>query len=285
LQAFYESPTVEGIAANIGKAFSPDAPIVARLRQGQSDQLPLFCIFGVTLYQDLALELAEDRPVFGVHIPFRHVPGQGRRPTLQEIGQRYADLLRRHQTHGPYHLLGLCFGGIVAYEVARQLAASGEPVAAVTVIDAVLPHAIQIDQGKRWLSYLAQACERPLEFQRTLRKRLKQRYKRSRLRNSLQTWLAPKDARRAIDVPLDGPDVEAEFGRFAASPSRLPTRLLVVCATKEPRPEWSTVAPDQGWCGRAETVVLCNVPADHLGVLREPHVRMLAQAVSQISQT
>jgi amino acid adenylation domain-containing protein len=285
LQAFYDSPTVEGLAANIGKSFSPDAPIVARLRQGQSEQTPLFCVFGVSLYQDLALELAEDRPVFGVHVPFRYVPGQDRRPTLQEIGQRYANLIRRHQAHGPYHLLGLCFGGIVAYEVARQLVASGESVAAVTIIDAVLPHAIQIDQGKRWLSYLAQAWARPLEFQRTLRKRLRQRYKRSRLRSSFQTWLAPRDARQPIDLPLDGPEVDAQINRFAASPSRLPTRLLVVCATKEPRPEWSIVAPDQGWHGRAETVVLCNVPANHLGVLREPHVQMLAQAVSQISQT
>jgi len=284
LQAFYQAPTVEGLAANIGKTFSPDSPIVARLRQGQPDQPPLFCLFGVTLYQDLALELAEDRPVFGVHVPFRYVPGQDRRPTLQEIGQRYADLIRSHQTHGPYHLLGLCFGGIVAYEVARQLAASGGPVAAVTIIDAVLPNAIQIDRRKRWLSYLARAWENPLEFQRTLRKRLKRTYQRSLLRSSFQNWLAPKDTRQTIDLPIDGPEVDAEVNRFAASPSRLPTRLLVVCATKEPRPEWSTVAPDQGWCGRAETMVICNVPANHLGVLREPHVQMLAQAVSQISQ-
>jgi thioesterase domain-containing protein/acyl carrier protein len=284
LQAFYDSPTVEGMAANVGKTFSPDAPIVARLRQGQPDQPPLFCIFGITLYQDLALDLAEDRPVFGVHVPFRYVPGQDRRPTLKEIGQRYAELIRRQQAHGPYHLLGLCFGGIVAYEIACQLAASGEPIATVTTIDAVLPHAIQIDQAKRWLGYLEQAWKSPLEFQRALRKRLKQAYMRSRLRKFVHARLAQKDARRPIDLPLDGPEVDAELNRFAASPSRLSTRLLVVCATKEPRPEWSTVAPDQGWSSRAETVVLCNVPADHLGVLREPHVQILAQAISQISR-
>ena len=277
LQAFYDSPSVEGVAANAGKSFSPDAPIVARLRQGQPDQPPLFCIFGVTLYQDLALDLAEDRPVFGVHVPFRYVPGQDRRPTLHEIGKQYAELIRRQQAHGPYHLLGLCFGGVVAYEIGRQLAAAGERIAAVTIIDAVLPHAIRIDQGKRWLGYLAQAWERPLESQRALRKKLKRTFRRSRLRELVQT-------RQPIDLPLDGHEVDAELDRFAANPSRLPTRLLVVCATKEPRPEWSTVASDQGWSGLAETVVLCKVPADHLGVLREPHVQMLAQAVSQISQ-
>ena len=284
LQAFYDSPSVEGVAANAGKSFSPDAPIVARLRQGQPDQPPLFCIFGVTLYQDLALDLAEDRPVFGVHVPFRYVPGQDRRPTLHEIGKQYAELIRRQQAHGPYHLLGLCFGGVVAYEIGRQLAAAGERIAAVTIIDAVLPHAIRIDQGKRWLGYLAQAWERPLESQRALRKKLKRTFRRSRLRELVQTRLAPKNARQPIDLPLDGHEVDAELDRFAANPSRLPTRLLVVCATKEPRPEWSTVASDQGWSGLAETVVLCKVPADHLGVLREPHVQMLAQAVSQISQ-
>ena len=121
-----------------------------------------------------------------------------------------------------------------------------------------------VDQGKRWLTYLAQAWQSPLGFQRALRKRLKQTYKRSRLRNFLQTWLAPKDAGQTIDVPLDGPDVDAEFNRFAASPNRLPTRLLVVCATKEPRPEWSTVAPDQGWCGRAEEGREHRPPGDRI---------------------
>jgi hypothetical protein len=35
---------------------------------------------------------------------------------------------------------------------------------------------------------------------------------------------------------------------------------------------------------RAETVLVRDVPANHLGVLRDPHVHTLAQAVAEISQ-
>ena len=35
-------------------------------------------------------------------------------------------VLRTHQSHGPYLLLGACVGGIIAWEIARQLEASGE---------------------------------------------------------------------------------------------------------------------------------------------------------------
>ena len=85
-----------------------------------------------------------------------------------------------------------------------------------------------------------------------------------------------RPAPQTIDLPVDGPKVDAETERFAASPAKLPTRLLIVRATKEPWPDWVTVAPDQGWGGRADTILVRDVPANHLGVLRDPHVRTLA---------
>ncbi|HEY5283423.1 MAG TPA: amino acid adenylation domain-containing protein, partial [Polyangia bacterium] len=255
LQAFFSAPTVEGIAASIGKTFSPDAPIVARLRQGQPERPTLFCLFGVTIYQDLALELADDRPVFALHIPFRYVPGRDPRPTLQHIAGRYVELIRRHQGHGPYHLLGICFGGIVAYEVASQLQALGESVAAVTIIDAVLPPAIQVDQGKRLVGLARKAWNHPAEVKQKLREKLERSLARSPLRDLFQIRREQAPSTQPIDLPVDGPEVDAETERFAAHTSRLPTRLLVVRATKEPWPDWVTVAPHQGWGGRAETVL------------------------------
>ena len=285
LQAFYAAPTVEGIAASIGKAFSPDAPIVARLRQGQPERPTLFCLHGVTLYQDLALELADDRPVFGVHVPFRYVPGRDPLPTLQQIGGGYAQQIRRRQSHGPYHLLGLCFGGIVAYEVASQLQAMGESVAAVTIIDAVLPTAIQVDRGKRLVGLALRAWHRPEKIKQKLRDKLDQLRALSPLRGLFRAGREPDPSPRAIDFPIDGTEADVEAARFAARAGKLATRLLVVRATKEPWPEWVTVAPDHGWSGRADTLLVRDIPANHLGVMIDPHVRALAQAVGEISQT
>jgi thioesterase domain-containing protein len=47
--------------------------------------------------------------------------------------------IRRVQPHGPYRLVGHSFGGMVAYELAQRLAAAGEEVAVLGLIDTFLP--------------------------------------------------------------------------------------------------------------------------------------------------
>ncbi len=283
LQAFYAAPTVEKLAASLGTKVSADAPIVARLRDGRESQPPLFCLFGVTLYQDLAIELDGDYAVYGLHVPFSYVPGRQTPPGLQQIAERYLQHIRRYQSHGPYRLLGLCFGGIVAYEVARQLLAAGEDVAAVTVIDAILPTAVVVDEWSRRRAFVRLAFERPGEFAGKMREKLGQAFNRSPVagwfRKGPRTTVDPQ----AITLPVDGPEADAETARFAAQTTTLPTRLLIVRATGDIRPDWMTVAEDLGWSGRAATVLVRNVPATHLGVLVEPDVRTLAEAVNEIS--
>jgi amino acid adenylation domain-containing protein len=283
MQAFFDGPTVVGIAQNVGKKYSPDAPIVARLREGEPGQPALFCLFGVTLYQDLALGLTQDRPVFGIHIPFRYVPEKDTRPSLEHIGARYVELIRRLQHQGPYHLLGLCFGGVVAYEVARQLQAAGEIVGTVTIIDAVLPHGIRVNRARQLLERLRKAWKSPTEIARRARSQLRRILSRMQLRRLLTA--GESAAPKLIDLPVNGRDVDAAVARFAVAPVRLSARVLVVCASKEPWPTYVRIAPHQGWEGWADSVVVRNVPANHLGVLREPHVRLLAQALAEVTES
>jgi thioesterase domain-containing protein len=50
--------------------------------------------------------------------------------------------IRTVQPHGPYHLAGHCFGGMVMLEVAQKLRAEGETVALLALLDAYAPEAI-----------------------------------------------------------------------------------------------------------------------------------------------
>jgi thioesterase domain-containing protein len=47
----------------------------------------------------------------------------------------YIEQIRAIQPTGPYHLLGWSFGGIAAHEIAVQLRAAGEKVAALIILD------------------------------------------------------------------------------------------------------------------------------------------------------
>ncbi|HYG64690.1 MAG TPA: thioesterase domain-containing protein, partial [Thermoanaerobaculia bacterium] len=55
--------------------------------------------------------------------------------TVEEMAAHYAAAMRGVQPHGPYLLGGWSIGGTVAFELARQLAAAGEEVALLVLVD------------------------------------------------------------------------------------------------------------------------------------------------------
>lgn len=61
--------------------------------------------------------------------------------SIGELAGTYLALLRSKQPHGPYHLGGYSFGGLVMAEVARRLEESGEQVAHLWLIDPPPPTA------------------------------------------------------------------------------------------------------------------------------------------------
>jgi len=278
LRALFEAPTIEQLARYLQGELDDEAPIVVRLRAGASDRPPLHCVLGVHLYQDLARALHTDREVIGMHVPLRWLPRREPMPLLEEIAARYLAIVRARQPQGPYHLLGLCFGGVVAYEVARQLEAAGERVATVTIIDAVLPSAVQVDtvgRVRNAVEVVANAWRSPHELRRRLRRRARQLA-------AYVGWSRIQGATKPVELPIDGPQVEAEIRRFDATPGRIDARLLVVRATVSSAPSWQIVGRDHGWGGRARVVRVHDVTADHLGVMREPHVHVLAHALEEL---
>ena len=60
---------------------------------------------------------------------------------MERIAARCVTALRRFQPRGPYQLAGWCLAGVVAFEMARQLAKQGEQVPMLGLFDArgILP--------------------------------------------------------------------------------------------------------------------------------------------------
>ena len=148
LAAMLGQPTVANLAAIIDPDSRPlgDAPVasdtaergVITIRNG-GPETPLFFIhdgLGETLlYRGLALRLDPSRPVLGVE-PLRTEDGNYAHTRIDEMASYFVGLIRQAQPAGPYLLAGLCAGGVIAFEVARQLQDQGEKVAFVGIIDA-----------------------------------------------------------------------------------------------------------------------------------------------------
>ncbi|MDB4973910.1 MAG: hypothetical protein JWN48_2251 [Myxococcaceae bacterium] len=280
LALFFEAPTVRGIAARLDRAYSPDEPIVVWLRKGAPERPPLWCLFGVAIYQELAHTLSLDRSVIGVHVPFRYLQHEERQPTIEELGTRYVQVLREQQPHGPYYLLGLCFGGIVAHEVARQLEAAGQVVGLVTVLDAVLPTGMHADQLVRMRHYLDEARQEPRRLAQRLRGQAKKLLHRVSARSEFDP-AHPASYLPTEELPVDGPAIDRAVQDFAAQQTQLASALLIVRASAEPMPPWVQIDGDLGWSRHSARVLTLDIPATHLDILRAPHVQVLAHAISR----
>ncbi len=143
-----------------------DAPCWAALVpvQPHGDRPPLFCVHGggggVLSYTRVAGHIGLDRPLWGLQAPRRD--GSDAPPRVEEMASHYLQAMLSVQPEGPYHILGHSFGGLVAFEIARQLAAQEKATALLVVVDYPGPDArITWLDKLRWYAYsLAQLDRR-----------------------------------------------------------------------------------------------------------------------------
>jgi amino acid adenylation domain-containing protein len=141
LAELFQAPTVEGLAALLRRQDEPRRrePLVAI--QAQGTQPPLFCVHPVggevLVYSALARALGADQPFYGLQTPAQEAgatPG-----SIEEMATGYLEALRAVQPAGPYRLAGWSMGGVVAFEMARQLDRQGQKVALLALFDSA-PH-------------------------------------------------------------------------------------------------------------------------------------------------
>jgi thioesterase domain-containing protein len=80
------------------------------------------------------LKLGNEHPVYGLEPEVSG--GTYTHTRIVDMAHAKIERIRAVQPHGPYLLAGLCAGGVIAFELARQLQDQGEQVAFVGIIDA-----------------------------------------------------------------------------------------------------------------------------------------------------
>ncbi len=154
-----QGPSIADLATEILRAITQDAdvgelreqenasslpavalPLVAL--QPHGDSPPFFCVHGAMGYAygyaELARHLGNDQPVYGLEAV--GLDGRSEPFTLvEEMSAHYLTAIRTVQPSGPYFLGGASFGGVIAFEMARQLVAQGERVALLALIDSIKP--------------------------------------------------------------------------------------------------------------------------------------------------
>ncbi|MFM9847917.1 MAG: type I polyketide synthase [Hyphomicrobiaceae bacterium] len=86
----------------------------------------------------LALEMGIDQPFYALQP--QGLDGMSKvHRTIPEMASYYIEEIRRKQPSGPYYLGGYSGGGVVAFEMAKQLTAAGERIGCLVFLDSVAP--------------------------------------------------------------------------------------------------------------------------------------------------
>jgi amino acid adenylation domain-containing protein len=141
VRAVFETPTPAELAARItaGSARAGrDALGMLLPIRAVGTRPPLFCLHPIGgmswCYAPLARYVTPGIPLYGLQSPA--LDGTGQLPrSLRELASTCLAQIRAVQPDGPYHLLGWSFGGNLAHEVAVQLQAAGQHVAALIIMD------------------------------------------------------------------------------------------------------------------------------------------------------
>lgn len=138
LQTVFNAPTVRKLAMAIERLKSgATCERIIPLR-AEGTQHPLFFIPGVGGHagslRELAVRMGEDQPVYGLQPNGLDGVSEPDK-SIEEMAAGFIRIIAQMDPVGPYSLAGFSAGGLVAWEIARQLAESGRKTAFLALLD------------------------------------------------------------------------------------------------------------------------------------------------------
>ena len=144
-------------------------------------------LFAFTKFVEL---LNENQQVFVIQQPTKFKDLQDFPTTITGIAERYISEMLHHNPNGQFALSGHCLGGLIAFEMAKQLEAKGKEVKLLALFDTVL------DRSTKRLPLLFEHTSKSLAF---IHKQLYELY----LKIHFHIFLFTKHPAQAIQYKLD----------------------------------------------------------------------------------
>jgi len=135
---FVNALSVEKLADNLQSLGAKPASRYLVILQPNGKKIPFFCIppAGVTAlpFKNLSNYMGEERPFIAIEYAGMYGETEPQK-TIEGIASFNIEIMKSIQPEGPYYVAGMCFGSIVALEMAHQIINSGEKVAFIGVLD------------------------------------------------------------------------------------------------------------------------------------------------------
>ena len=275
IAAAFAAPTVAAMAAAIVDRRPGRMPLFVPL-QPAGHRPPLFIFPGVGAhpygFAKLATLLGEDRPVYGamaIGLDGSESPPE----QVEEIAERYCREMMVIQPEGPWFVIGYSFGGLVVFEMARQMGAIGRTLGFVGLLDTAAPgypKSVPLATRARlhWRFFAGLSLRGKVGY---VLERFRSRTERLLPRMGVYSSQLPPEVARLKKATLGRCNRAMMKAYYAYRPQKIHCDLVVFRAATPPG--WAATLfddPNMGWeswtTGRVEAY---EVPGTHLSVVRE----------------
>ena len=249
--------------------------------QPKGSKPPFFCVHGlggeILCFQKLAQYLGTEQPFYGLQ-PQNLNDKHSSCNRIENMASHYIQEIQTLQPQGPYYLGGYSFGGVVAFEMARQFRERGEEVGILVILDTCLPgYSERSPLLKRIFLHLDNFVHRgPNYFWQKIiawsqwgKYQVKNKYKH--YLESLQNLSKTDKHWEIIDTNIQAAD-EYNFQVY-------PDQITLLRTEDESRENALRRYDSQfGWGNlAAEGVDIHYIPGSHISFLDEPHVQVVAE--------
>ncbi|GAB4501493.1 MAG: amino acid adenylation domain-containing protein [Anaerolineales bacterium] len=282
IAALMQAPTAAALAALLTADAPPQKWSSLVPIRPEGARPPLFCVHadgGVLFYYGFAKLMPPDLPIYGLQA--RGLADRREAPlkTVQEMAAHYLREIRSVQAHGPYHFCAFSAGGVVIFEMARQLRAAGEEVGLAALFDAYAPDYPQLLPGTSAAQYKLSVHRNTLRLHgffgqvnylwRRASKRL------GKIFSAISSALL-----KFFHLPLPRLAHYNEIARLvdeagsAFRPQPYAGEILLYRASIQPE----NIVPDEslGWGKYVSNLRIVDVEGTHNSIMKSPHLDALA---------
>jgi amino acid adenylation domain-containing protein len=140
VRSLFDAPTVADLNELIDRPIRMDPFTIVLPMRSSGDGSPLFFIHPASgfssVYSAFIRFIDARHPIYGLQA--RGLSEDAAfHDSVEEMAYEYLNQIRAIQSHGPYHLLGWSFGGLVAQAIASLAQKEGEEVRLLALLDAV----------------------------------------------------------------------------------------------------------------------------------------------------
>jgi len=290
LSALFEHSTIEKFAKLLNSDSKINSSYLVPVKP-EGSKPPLFIIHGAGLnvlnFIHIVSHFDEDQPVYGI---------QGIGPngydnwfeSIEEMAACYIESIIKINPKGPYALAGFSFGGVVAFEMARQLKEQDKIVSIVALLDTYADSSYyckpywqkklmrSYENNRKRLSYLKEILTSWKAFK--MRTRAKKEYILE-MYFGQKNIMTEQETLALEEFTVTNSMVNKIVDRYHLKPQNFGVDLF----RAKDDPEYKFDPIFMGWKKAAlKGVNIHTIPGDHLAIVDPPNDKILARMLQDI---